>query len=130
MEVMWDYDWVLYEECKDCSYKKNRFTWIEFDVMKQRMEFTQAYQFNKWKLVWFSRHKAEGLNIDDDLNKWENLMWWTRWKDWKQEVLFKPIKELTIPHIKEIIIWWHTNSKEYLSAFTDKLTSVITIKNE
>ena len=127
VEVAWDYDWVLYEGCKDCWYKKNRFTWIEFDEHKNKETYSPMFQFSKWKLVWYSRYKAEGLNIDDDIHKWENLLWGGRGINWKEQPTFRPIKDLSIPHIRKIIEEWHTRDKNYLSAFNDRLTSVITI---
>jgi hypothetical protein len=127
-EILWDYDGILYHEYTDGT-KKNIHCWVEFDLYKQRQEYTPAYQFKDWKLVAYSRNKAEWLTINDDLNKWENLLWWTRWEDWRQELIFRPIKSLTIPHIKAILVEWHTNNREYIKAFTDRLTSVININN-
>jgi len=127
-EVMGDYDWVLYVEYEDWTFE-NVHCKQTFTQHKQRQEYSPLYQFDKlWKLVAYSRYKAEWLTIEDDLNKWENLLWGTRWKSWKEELIYKPIKSLSIPHIKNIVIERHTNKKEYLTAFTDRLTSVITIK--
>lgn len=87
-EVLWDYDWVLYHEYEDWS-KKNIHTWIEFDEWKQISNYTPLYQFKDWKLVWYSRYRAEWLSIDDDLNKPENLLK-PYIKDWNK--VFKPNK--------------------------------------
>ncbi len=128
VEVLGDYDWVLYEKCNDCGYKKNVHTGIEFDKSKSRGEFSSLYQFDKdWKLVWYSRYKAEGLWFNDDINKWDNLLWWGRGKDWKSPLIFRPIKDLEVAHIKAILINRHTNDKEYLSAFTERLSNILTI---
>lgn len=124
-EVLWDYDWILYEEYEDGTMK-NIHSWIYFDKWIQRTSYSPLYQFKDWKLVWYSRHKAEWLSIDDDLNKPNNLLWWIR--DDKLSITFKPIKDINISHIKAIISEWHTRNKEYLNAFMDRLTSIITIK--
>jgi len=129
IEVSGDYDWVLYKECRDCGWKENRFTWIEFSKSKSRAEFTPIYQFDElWKLVWYSKYRAEWLWLNDDLNEGVNLLWWVRGEDWKGELIFRPIKDLDVAHIKAIIIEGHTRDREYLNAFTDRLSNIITIK--
>ena len=127
VEVMGDYDGILYHIYEDWT-KKNIHCNIEFDEEKQREEYMPLYQFKDWKLVAYSRYKAEWLTIDDDINKWENLLWWSRGIYWTQEMIFKPIKDLSIAHIKTILETKQTNNKQYIKAFQNILDSIITIK--
>ena len=127
-EVLWDYDWILYKECQDCDYKINVHTGVEFVWIKSRREYSPIYQYNSiWELVWYSRYKAKGLWLKDDINEPNNLLWGDRGGDWKSELFFKPIKDLEISHIRAIIIEWHTRNKEYLTAFINRLSSILTI---
>jgi len=128
VEVMGDYDGVLYHVFEDDTMQ-NVHTGVFFDETTERTQYSPLYQYKDWKLVWYSTYKAEWLTIDEDINEWQNLLWGWRGIDWKQPIVFKPIKSLSIPHIKSIIINWTTRNKEYLSAFTDKLTNVININN-
>ena len=78
--------------------------------------------------MWYSRHLAEGLTTEDDLTLSRNLLWGTRWIDWDKKLVFKPVHSLSIPHIKAIIRDGCTRNPEYLDAFTQQLTNVITIQ--
>ena len=126
-EVSWDYDVILYHEYEDWQLF-NIHCNVEFDKWKQRTEFTPLYQFKNSKLVAYSTAKAEGLTIDDDLNLPKNLLWWTRGINGNQELIFRPLKDLDVAHLKEIIKWRHTQNDEYVSAILEILSSIITIK--
>ncbi len=102
VEMPWDYDWILYHEYRDGS-KKNAHTDVLFDTIKTKEEFWLTYQFYWDYLVWYSIYKAEWLNIDDNLNDVWNTLWWTRWPKGNQELIFRPIKDLSYLHIKNII---------------------------
>lgn len=121
VEVLWDYDWILYHKCKDCWLMKNVHTWVVFDSTKSRWGFTPIYQYRNGELVGYSTGKAEWLSFDDDINEWGNLLWGWRWIDWKEEILFKPIKSLSNEHIKSILSWGHTKDTEYIMALKEQL---------
>lgn len=125
VEVLWDYDWILYRKCKDCDYKVNDKTWVEFDTIKQIDEYSPCYQFKDWELVWFSIYKAKWLNIKDDLTITENKLWWTYWINWDEELSFITVKDITIPHIKNILNWQHNLNRELLLYFLNKLEWII-----
>lgn len=125
-QVVWDYDGVLYTECCSCWEKRNVHTWIVFSEWRQISNYSPLYQYSDdGKLVWYSRWKAEGLTIDDDLLEWKHLLWWTRGEDCKTELVFRPIKDLSIPHIKAILREQQTKRKDYIEAMTTILTDVI-----
>lgn len=102
-EVLGDYDGILYTSCKECWKKINVHTKKEFTHTKTLEEYSPIYQYNKWKLVWYSRHNAKGLNYYDDINLPENLLWWSYWIEWNEKKTFKPIKLLTKEHITSIL---------------------------
>lgn len=103
VEVLWDYDGILYRETLN-GRKINVHTWIEFETYKTKEEYWLTYQFNSdWDLVGYSIYPAEWLTIDDDLNAIENQLWWNRWIDWRQPLTFKPLKNMSYPHIKAIL---------------------------
>ncbi len=126
--VRGDYDWVLYKECNNCWKKENIHTWVIFDTWRQLFDYSPMYQFYKWELVWYSRYKAWWLNVNDDLSIWENLLWGNRGENWKKKVFFMPIKDLEIPHIRNILRDVKTIKPEYAEAMTKRLTEVINIK--
>jgi len=102
VEQLWDYDWILYHEYTDDT-TMNIHTGKFFDLIKTKEQYWHAYQFLEWKLVSFSIHNAEWLTVDDDLTLVENELWWTRWKDWKNEVIYRPLKNMSYPNIKAIL---------------------------
>lgn len=121
-EVLWDYDWVLFEECLDCKRKINRFTKEEIETYKQFPEYWLTYQFNKkWELVSYSIYKASWLNINDDLSLIENQLWWNRWIDWMQEVHCSPLKSLSNQHIENILKNVNNIKPEYREYFIKRM---------
>lgn len=128
VEELGDFDGILYHKCEECWHKKNAHTGVEFYSIRKRGEYLPAYQFDtRGRLVWYSRYKAEWLWLNDDLNEGNNLLWWGRGKGWKDDLVFRPIKDLEIAHIKAIIVEWHTRDREYLNAFIERLSSILTI---
>lgn len=103
VEVLWDYDWILYHQYEDwrCVNIHNGNT---FYTYKTKEQYWLTYQFNKdWELNWYSTFKASGLNLEDDLNAIENQLWGQRWLRWDKELEFRPIKEMSYLHIKNIL---------------------------
>ena len=128
IEYFWDYDGALVEECDDCGRKINRFTRVEFETAIQYPEYWMTYQFNKdWDLVGYSQWKASWLKVTDDLWLIENNLRGNRWIDWAKELTFIPLKDLTIPHIKNILMNVPTIKKEYKAYFLNRLEWVINI---
>jgi hypothetical protein len=129
VEELWDYDWILYKKCKECWKKINTHTWIEFDFSLTREEYWLLYQFYKKELVWYSIYKASWLLVYEDLNFIENRLWWTRWVDWEWKLIFKPLKDLTKNHIKNIIKdynnWKLKLKDEYLDYLNKRLCKQI-----
>ena len=124
VEMMWDYDWVLYIECKDCQYKENRHTWKPFTIMKSKEEYWYTYFFWKdWKLNSYSIYPAEWLNVDDDLTLIENTLWGSRWEDWTSPMMFRPIKHLSLSHIENILADWIVMNEEMKQYFINKLSN-------
>lgn len=121
VEVWWDYDGILYNECNDCGIMKNVHNWQLFNDSKTRWEYSPLYQYMWWELVWYSTCRAEGLSDEDDINLPENLLWWGRWINWDEEVVFRPIKLLETSHIEAILDWEYTNKEEYILAFKEQL---------
>jgi len=104
VEMMWDYDWVLYVECRECSYKENIHTWKSFTTIKSKQEYGLTYFFwEDWKINSYTRHNAEWLTVDDNLWLIENTLWGSRWKDWDSPMIYRPIKSLSVNHIKNIL---------------------------
>ncbi len=105
VEWLWDYDGVLYTQCMSCWKKVNKHTNIEFDEIrtKEWQEYWPVYQYSDGILVGYSIYKAEGLTINDDINEDINILWGSRWIDWKEKLSFKPIKLLSLGHLKAIL---------------------------
>ena len=102
-EVLWDYDWILYNEYTDWT-KKNVHTGTYFAHTKTKEEYWLVYQYNEeYQLVGYSIYRAKWLKLDDDLNAPENQLWGTRWKDWRWEMVFIPVKDMSYLHIKAIL---------------------------
>lgn len=127
VEVLWDFDWILYHEYEDWTMY-NVHCKQEFDEQRQVWQYTPLYQFLNWNLVAYSVYKAEWLTTEDDLSLPRNLLWWSKGKNGDQELTFRPLKNLEIDHLKEIIKWGYTNRKEYVEAILEILSSVITLK--
>lgn len=128
IEVLWDYDGVLFEYDDEKDEYTNRFTKNIFKTYKQYPEYSLTYQFDKDGLLnGYSRYNAEWLTIKDDLSQTKNNLWGNRWEDWKQELYFKPLKELSIPHIKNILMNITNIKPEYKAYFLERLESVINI---
>jgi len=116
VEVLWDYDGILYTVCKDCWLKTNIHSKVVFDETKTVEEYTPVYFFYKWNLVSYSRYLATWLKITDDLTLPENILWWS----WAIKV-FKPLKLLTKAHMKNILkdynSWKQVVNKSILKYF-------------
>jgi len=129
IEIMGDYDGVLFEYDDEIDKYTNRFTWNEFKTYKQYPDYSLTYQFdNEWKLNGYSKYNAEWLTMADDLSKTENNLWGTRWENGKWEMVFVPLKDLSVPHIKNILMNVSSIKTEYKSYFLERLESVINIK--
>ena len=102
VEVMGDYDGILYHKYTDWTMM-NVHTNVFFDETRTKEEYGFVYQFMKGKLVWLSRYKAEGLNIKNNLSLVENELWWTRWKTGRDELIYRPLKDMSYLHIKAIL---------------------------
>ena len=102
IEIAGDYDWVIMWECSNCEFLYHRFTWDEVDLYIQKEEYSPAMFFKDWDLIAYSQWRASWLELWDDFTKAENLLWWTRWKSWREEQTFKPLKDMTISHMKAI----------------------------
>jgi hypothetical protein len=100
VEVMWDYDGVLYTKCNDCWLMKNAHTGVEFDEILFKEPYWFTYQFKDGKLVWYSQYTAEWLYSLDDLTAIENQLWGSI-RDWKRH--FIALRNLEYPHILNIL---------------------------
>jgi len=133
VEVLWDFDWILYIDCKDCGKRINKHTQREFTVLKTKEQYWFNYFFLDGELNSYSVYTAEWLTEKDDLSLTENILWGTRWIDWTKPLHFIPIKDISISHIKAILEdnkKWMSVGKDVLIYFNKKLEWIVDYQND
>ena len=130
IECLWDYDGVLFEYDDEKDEYTNCFTRNKFKTYKQYPECWLAYQFNSdWELNWLSQFNAKWLNKDDDLSLIENRMWWSI--ELENNIrIFNSLKNLSIPHIKNILESQRNLNPEYRDYFNKRIEWVIDYQSD